>query len=381
MCELYAVEEIPTMRRHSPRLPHRQGPGEVREVDGFRVSTGRIPILSLSWLLRSGLLISVLAFVVSLEAKKPASHGISLMEKREGDVLAVAFSRDGRWLVSGGMDNPIRIWDMTRAKSTTILENGPASTFSLAFSPDGASLAAAGVDGTVRIWSTESWSLTHVVQAHSDAVFSLTFSPDGKLLATCSRDQTVRLWNTANWQTRSALHGHHSSVRFGVFSPDGRRLASASTDGTVRVWDIDLAGPGFSLVPDPQGKGRPLVCIAFSPDSRVLVIPLNTEALVLVDPASGRRLASWSEPRTWILSLAFSPNGRILAAGTDSGGIELWDVATGQREADLRGLSSVWALAFSPDGQSLASGGPDALRLWDLGLARSGADEAPGPDL
>ena len=230
--------------------------GVLREAKERAVSSasGPVPSVSVGWLFRSAALITVRVLLAGWWAEKPDSHGNRLLGTHPGEVLAVAFSGDGRWLASGGYNSPVVIWDMTLEERAAILEQSPATTFSAAFSPDGTHLATAGRDGTVRIWSTRSWRPTHVVQAHSELVRSLAFSPDGKLLATACGDQPIRLWDTATWESRSVLQGQDGNVRFVAFCPDGRRLASASNDGTVRVWNLELEGSSIALGPERPGK-------------------------------------------------------------------------------------------------------------------------------
>jgi WD40 repeat protein len=76
-------------------------------------------------------------------------------------VLAVAFSPDGRTLVSGGAD-------------ATVDYNTP--------------------DNTIRLWDVASGNPLAILAGHTDAVRSLAFSPDGTMLASGSFDETVRLW-------------------------------------------------------------------------------------------------------------------------------------------------------------------------------------------
>jgi WD40 repeat protein len=373
------------MERRSSRSESQDDIRGTHQQHGMSVSAGRVPFLPLGSIPRSVALIIVVLFLLCWSDEKPASRGNSLLGTHPGKVTAVAYSPNGRWLASAGYYSPVVIWDMTLRQIDTILEKSPATTLSLAFSPDGANLAAADIDGTVRIWNTGSWSLAKIVQAHSLGVRSLAFSPDGNLLATVGGDQTVRLWQTATWHPRSVLQLHDDTVRYVAFSPDGHKVAVACRGGTVRIWDVEAEGSNFAIEPDlaDTGKAGNTTCLAFSPDGRTLVFPRVSEALALWDPATGRRLASLTEPRSLVLSLSFSPDGRTLAAGTVAGVIELWDIAIGQRQPDLRGHSApVWALAFSPDGQSLVSGGLDgALRLWDMRPKRAVTQERGLRDL
>jgi WD40 repeat protein len=66
---------------------------------------------------------------------------------------------------------------------------------SVAFSPDGKYLVSGSRDKTVKLWSVESQKEVSTLRAHSDYVTSVTFSPDGKYLASGSIDKTVKLWN------------------------------------------------------------------------------------------------------------------------------------------------------------------------------------------
>lgn len=95
-----------------------------------------------------------------------------------------------------------------------------------------------------------------------------------------------------------------------------------------------------------------------------------------------QQTATMKEAKSAILCLAFSPNGKVLASGEVDKKIRLWDTAAGKQLAVLEGhTKQVAALAFSPDGATLHSAGYDAtVRLWDVASGKPKEVQAGDPN-
>jgi len=107
-------------------------------------------------------------------------------------VLRVAFSPDGKYVVSGGDDNTVRVWDAITGKEIARMSHDDAVR-AIAFSPDGRYVVSGGLDNTVRVWEVETGR--ELARAtHGKDVYSVTFSPDGRLVVSGSGDATVRVW-------------------------------------------------------------------------------------------------------------------------------------------------------------------------------------------
>ena len=122
-----------------------------------------------------------------------------------GDVLAVAFTPDGKTLVTAGSDGLAKIWDVAAGKVRADLAGHEGKVLCVAVSPDGKTVATGGEDVTIRLWATADGARLGTLSGHSGAVTALAFAPDGKTLASGSLDTTIRLWDVA---ARRAIIGH-----------------------------------------------------------------------------------------------------------------------------------------------------------------------------
>ena len=71
---------------------------------------------------------------------------------------------------------------------------------SVAFSPDGKQIVSGSADKTIRLWDLHGNQIGQPFQGHENWVWSVAFSPDGKQIVSGSDDQTIRLWRGGDWQ-------------------------------------------------------------------------------------------------------------------------------------------------------------------------------------
>ncbi|WP_197518365.1 WD40 repeat domain-containing protein [Mycobacterium sp. E3198] len=249
---------------------------------------------------------------------------------KPADVGWLAFSPDGKRIVSGNSDGKLYIWDLHQGKLANpgVIPTATTSVAAVAYSPDGARILSAGDDEKTKQWAVQVWDARTGAQIGSPltgqgpGLETLAVSPNGALIAAGGDDNTIRLWDAHNGQPRGQLVGHTDIVYSVVFSPDSRMLISGSFDGTVRRWNVEQLNQ----------IGTPM-----------------TGHVGHVDVVT------------------ISPNGHYIASSGHDGTVRLWNAQTGGPVGAplTASADAVYGVAFSPAGTDLVSGGVDKyLHTW-----------------
>src|SRR5262245_42431183 len=167
-------------------------------------------------------------------------------------VFALAFSTDGKVLASAegnnspgfrGLGTPasgygvIRLWDPGSGKELRRLEGHRGVIRSLAFSPNGKFLVSAGDDKQIRLWAVSTGQDVQQVSPGA-IVHCVVFSPDGSNLAWSGPYHAIHLWDIVRNKEVRSLRGPKGGAVVHAFSPDGKTLAAGSSEG-VYLWDVN----------------------------------------------------------------------------------------------------------------------------------------------
>ena len=269
-------------------------------------------------------------------------------------VTTIAYSPDGKFIATGGLDHKVRVWDS--AHGTLVDDIGgttPTHTnwvWCVAFSPNGKTLATASRDGSVKLWpfphpAETPWTPVQTL-LHRDAknepitVRHITFDPSGtRLLASC-HDGTARLWDTVSGQEILRLPGHtgdRNYVRAATFHPGGLLAVTAGNDGRLLLWDL-------TALPSQ---------------------PATAQAPALAQPIATFPKTNAKEDEYWDVN--FNADGtRLLTAGADQI-VRIWDFATRTQLAELAGhAGAVIQAKWITDSRVVSVGIDKTVRIWSL---------------
>ncbi len=329
-------------------------------------------------------------------------------------VLGVAFSPDGERIVTACRDGAARIWNSdgspirsvgggdggrrVEVRSIVLLHDSDRESLrvevtSVAFSPDGRRIVTGSTDGTARVWNSDGTpylgrqgggsqgapALAPVVldlqpwvsdpdDPARAAVNSVAFSPDGERIVTGAADKTAWIWSVEGGDPLSRLEPRHlEAVSGAAFLPAPRaaegaadgtggasdRIVTASGDDTARLWSRQPDG-SFKIVELKAHTGDVYGVAASPAGDRIVTV--SDDASALLWDGAGRPVMSADGYR----QMAFRHEGEVTGAAFTVAGDR---VATAAKDHSVR----IWSLAGTLEPVSLPQSWTTTALLDDAG--------------
>lgn len=280
-----------------------------------------------------------------------------------GDIPGLAFSEDGRFIVSAARDATLKVWNagngsLLRAIS---LDNRLVSALALS----GRRVVTGHGDGSIVLYDYEKPERIAAFKRNDAEVWSVAFLGSGDRFAAASHDYKTAVWEARNPAAPQAtLEGHTSAAQAVAYSVHGPWIATGGADKTVRLYEAETN----ELVRTYKGPRDFVTALAFSPDGRTLAAA-SLDGDIRIYSTDGTRLRFRLQGhRGKIGALAFSADGELLASAGEDGHVRLWQVRRGRAYRMLTAHGGgATAVAFAPDGARVASAGADGMiRLWSI---------------
>ena len=284
----------------------------------------------------------------------PTKTHVAQTLKHDSPLIACRFDPSGKYVFAGAEDS--RVWRFA-------LEDGAKTEYAgheswiraIAFSPDGKTLVSGGYDGLLA-WSAADAETPaenkpveplRTVEAHDGWIRAIAVSPDGALLASVGNDLVVRLWSMSDGRPIAELRGHESHIYNVAFHPGGEQLVTGDLKGNFLVWEL-----------------------ASSKELRRFAEPLlhKYDSTFWADIGGPRGMAVSADGAR--LAASGITNVSNAFAGVGNPTVLVFDWSTGERKTQHLGKGAprgtAWGVAFHPDGFTIAASGGSGgfLHFW-----------------
>ena len=188
--------------------------------------------------------------------------------------MGIAFSPDGKTVLTGSADRTTRLWDAATGEPLGPPQTHSAQIRAVAFHPDGKTVLTGGGDRNAQRWDLATWRRLGPPLEHDGEVNSVGFTRDARLIVTASHDGTARLWHPETGKQVGPSLTHGRCVHQAVCAPDGATLATCSNDATVHLWAL----PGCVLDEPAEVVRRAALLTGLSLDDKGTVRILDPTA-------------------------------------------------------------------------------------------------------
>jgi len=278
------------------------------------------------------------------------------------DVTSLDWNSTGTQLATGSYDGYARIWS-TDGKLVSDLHGHTGPIFALKWNKNGKYILSAGVDRTTIIWDAANAEIKQQFPFHEAPALDVDWKDD-TIFASCSTDKKIHVCQMGRSSPVITFTGHENEVNAIKWDPSGELLASCSDDKTLKLWRLNSEryihnlcahqSEIYTIKWSPAGGDSPL------PNQDLLLASACFDSTVrLWDVESGtclHRLTKHDEP---VYSVSFSPDGKLLASGSFDRWIHIWSTNSGELVHSYRGTGGFFEICWNSRGDKLGASGSD----------------------
>ncbi len=286
-------------------------------------------------------------------------------------VKAQIFSPDSTQLLSA-LEDRLEVYSLESKEKVKSIESPKGDIISLAFSRNGTTLVAGTKKGYLIVWSWPDLKVKHVLDAHSKGTQSVDITPDGRLAVSAGGDGKVKFWDVASGRQTAKIDAHDERILRVSFDAGARNIVTVSEDLSIRFWDINTRKETRSFKESMDriesailNKDKTILACA----TRTIEIDLlrkrrmDKRYIRLRDQVSGRDIFTFEGHLKDINDIDFFPGRRFVVTGSSDKTVKVWDIEKRGEVASLDCSNKVTSVAISNDGKYLAAASSE-IQIW-----------------
>lgn len=249
-------------------------------------------------------------------------------------ILAVAASQDGKFVVTGGKDRRIIVWDAETLKCLRVFSQHRDAVTGLAFRRGTNQLYSSSKDRTIKIWSLDELAYIETLFGHQDEVVDIAALAQERCVSVGARDRTARLWKVVE-ETQLVFRGGGGEKKSKHGSAAGSKVQEGSIDRVAMI-DEEMFVTGSdngSLSLWVSHKKKPLFTLPLCHGVEPPLKPEEASAEVHPDPS----IVPQPQPR-WITALATIPYSDVILSGSWDGCVRAWRVSDDKKKIEAVGV-------------------------------------------
>ena len=297
-------------------------------------------------------------------------------------VIAIAASRDGKFIATGSADNTIIIMDAANFTELKKISVHKAQVTSLDFSPDGKTLVSGSADKTLRLWDVDNGSEIKNYNAEfKQGIYQVKFSEDGNMLGVVSWELSEgNKFPVVGFAKVLDVHTGKLIQRFNTddhpasavkFSRDGKKLYTGTWGFQVKQHDLASGQEDWKYDMRKFDYYTAVQSMDVSTDNKYLVFGGKDNKIRLLNTTDGSLvyvIEPWEGHREWINAVRFSPDGKYFASAGDDGLLKVWETISGESIFTFKGhTAGINQLVWDTAGKRIFTTSTDhTVKVWDI---------------
>lgn len=283
-------------------------------------------------------------------------------------ISSLAISPDGKSVIFAGMPD-IQIWDIAKGEKIKKLKiENESWVRSMAYSQDGRFVLTGSEDNTVKLWDAGSGKEIWAAGRQTFGVSSVAISPDGGKLIAGMEAGSLNIWDLSSGTQIKSI-SHNMGVECVAITSGGAKSFAGGWDfkehtTSIKQWD-NLSGEEILNLKLEGGSWAK--CLALTNDGKNMLYSAG-ETLYLSDIDSGEKLQTYNGlHQTGITDLSTYGNYAISRDRIEA--LQLWEVSTGKIIHSFPGYHG----DISSDGNNVLLMGLDIskndyldIKVWDI---------------
>ncbi len=299
-------------------------------------------------------------------------------------LYGVKFNPNDNTLIGYGDSDIIDIYSMN-LKPIYSLKSKNDEINSIDISSNGAFLVSGGDDGYVEVWDLKTHKLIHKLQSSSKDIFAVAISSDGKKIASGGAEKVIDIWNRASGEQIARLEGHQDSISNLSFIDFNRKIVSTD-DKQTKIWDVTRKKIVYSYLTPSNEYGKIKKIKSFDDytisgltevesaegNSRRRNGPPIWKYTIKFEDNQGNLLQEFNQHRGDITGIDVSNNRSYMASSSKDRTVRLWDLEKRRAISNIILKDSANGVAINKSGHLLvALEGDSRIKLFQIGSSYS----------